>query len=250
MVSKHRVVVICAAAAGMLATFLPWVSLGGLGSQAGTAGDGWITLVLFALALLFAVLGTRPQPPHIGLRVGMVLVAWLAALVGLHDLTGLKDVSWNIVGPGLYLVVLAAAVVIVTACVGHGISPMIIAGVVTVLVVVAGCIHIVYGQQMSAKMKLCTKSSWSIDNTFVNVDDYVGARRDFTNAKVFDTLVDCEVLRRIEVPDEPTPRRRVETFGSCQVDGQLGNCMRIVDCAGTHYAGYCMGADDIQCCIR
>ena len=45
---KKRKFILIIAVVGMIGTFLPWVSMFGR-SVSGTHGDGWITLVLFAI---------------------------------------------------------------------------------------------------------------------------------------------------------------------------------------------------------
>jgi len=58
--APQRIAIIIAAGAGMLGTFLPWVTVPILGSVNGTAGDGqgWIPFGLLAVSLVTALLGT------------------------------------------------------------------------------------------------------------------------------------------------------------------------------------------------
>ena len=45
---RQRLVIAVVAVIGMLATFMPWVSVPIAGTINGTKSDGWITLALFA----------------------------------------------------------------------------------------------------------------------------------------------------------------------------------------------------------
>src|ERR1041384_5512802 len=117
MVHGQRVVVVIAAGAGMLGTFLPWASVGVL-SIAGTGGDGWITLVMFGIAMAVACAGDRTAFLSEGLSGVLVAVAGLAALVGLYDASELVYLDFALVGGGVCLVIVAAAVIVVTASLG------------------------------------------------------------------------------------------------------------------------------------
>src|SRR5690606_11829727 len=59
--SRQRTALAITAAAGMLATFLPWVKAPIIGSIDGTAGDGWITLALFACSFALCFAGNRSR---------------------------------------------------------------------------------------------------------------------------------------------------------------------------------------------
>jgi hypothetical protein len=115
---KQRIIVIVIAALGMLATFMPWVKAPIIGSVDGTDGDGWITLVLFAVALVMGLLGDRTQKIETKKMYIASIATAIAALVGIwdiidakstiKDISGIFSESLNIsVGYGLYLIVLA-----------------------------------------------------------------------------------------------------------------------------------------------
>jgi len=108
-----RIVIAIAAGVGMLATFLPWASLGML-SIPGSKGDGWITFVLFAGCLGAALAGDRKRQPDIAwlkwsgaaFAAGAVAVAaWkiIALKSGLDDSNPFS--SAVAVGVGLWLIV-------------------------------------------------------------------------------------------------------------------------------------------------
>jgi len=83
---RQRSGVAIAAGAGVIASFLPWVHAPIIGSINGIQGDGQITLVLFAIALLLALLGNRAASMSSWLQVGAILSAGLAGGIGIHKL--------------------------------------------------------------------------------------------------------------------------------------------------------------------
>ena len=115
---KQRIIIIVIAALGILATFMPWVKAPIIGSVNGTDGDGWITLVLFAVALVISLLGDRTQKIETKKMYIASLVSIIAAVVGILDIIDIKSSMEDIggifsgelnisVGYGLYLIVLA-----------------------------------------------------------------------------------------------------------------------------------------------
>lgn len=79
----QRIAIIAAASLGILATFLPWVSAPIIGTVYGTAGDGWITLCLFVPAVVLAFQGDRLAPLLGGARLGAIIPAGIAGLIGI-----------------------------------------------------------------------------------------------------------------------------------------------------------------------
>lgn len=240
--TAHRIGVVCLAAAGMLGTFLPWASIGFL-SAAGTAGDGWITLGLFAAALLIAVLGTRREPMSGWARLAIIVLAVGAAAVGLHDASGLLAVgSASIIGAGLYLVCIASIVLGLVASFGGHWSQPIALSLVLLGTVAVGFVHVVTGARIGTKV--CRKGSWTLVNTFVNLDEYDGKPLfGFSKDRlaVLPDLFDCDLLKRPE---------GVNSWGStCSIDGEPGVCMDSWQCQGTSRPGLCPGGGDVRCCI-
>lgn len=247
----------------MLATFLPWVSLGSLAAAAGTEGDGWLTLGLFALTLLSSVLGARAERMSTRQRFWIVVVSILSALIAIHDLTGVHDIGFASVGAGLYLATLASLVVLVSATIGEHPFPAMFAIIAAAGTTFLGFVHIPYGSKLPTT-KLCSKHGWSLANTFPNVDDYIGTSMSAANMKVAQALIDCGVLtsggpspsrtdepqRRYEPSQATGPRCEVpnaETFGHTA----FGHCVDVNSCIdpAVYYRGLCEGPANIVCCV-
>lgn len=115
---KHRLGILIASGAGMLGTFLPWATVPFLGSISGTKGDGWITFVLFGIALGLTLIGDKKTILTGG---PFVLALILGAAAGLFGLWKIIDFHSSIgeasalvsLGIGLYLIVLAGLVVVI-----------------------------------------------------------------------------------------------------------------------------------------
>jgi len=127
---RQRFVIVLAAGAGMLATFLPWVHAPIIGSVAGTSGDGWITLVMFVPVMVLALWGDKSLAMTVHARIAAGIPAVIAVLIGLDKLHGLSSFKNKadpdnpfakalgaLVQPGigLYLVVLAGFAVVMVA---------------------------------------------------------------------------------------------------------------------------------------
>ena len=127
---KQRIGILIAASLGISATFLPWVHAPILGSVAGTAGDGWITLVLFLPAVILALRGDKSVAIHGRKRDALALPAVLAALLGVWKIIDFQKLKANApddnpfvkaiavsvqIGFGLYLLVAAGIAVAVVA---------------------------------------------------------------------------------------------------------------------------------------
>ena len=88
--SSRRIAVLCAACAGVLATFLPWAHAPIIGSVAGSQGDGWFTLLLFVPALIAAFSGDVRKPLEDPARFIVSLAAAAAGVIGAY-----KIIQWN-----------------------------------------------------------------------------------------------------------------------------------------------------------
>lgn len=68
--------------------------------------------------------------------------------------------------------------------------------VLAVLIIAAGFTHIVYGG--SVGITVCAKDGWSLSDTFVDLDDYIGKPliSQLDKAKVLRAMFACEVLAR------------------------------------------------------
>jgi hypothetical protein len=113
-----RIALVVASVLGMICTFLPWVNVPFIGALYGTQGDGWITFAVCALAAVCALVGERRS----ALKVGAILVSALcgvaSCLLGLWKIFQLNELLTEnpfgaavSIGPGLYLLVAAGAVI-------------------------------------------------------------------------------------------------------------------------------------------
>jgi len=128
--NRQRFAVAVLAGGGMLATFMPWVHAPIVGSISGTAGDGWITLALFIPAMVLALRGQKLQPLMGNARLGAVIPAGLAGLIGFYKVIDFKSRMSGVdrnnpfaeamaasvqIGLGLYLLIVAAAALVAVA---------------------------------------------------------------------------------------------------------------------------------------
>lgn len=123
---KQRLGILIASGGGIIATFLPWIHAPIIGSVSGTAGDGWITLMLFLPAVILSLMGNVTKSIQGAKRLVLVISAMIASLIGLYKIIDLKSsmneglddnpfaemfASAVQVGFGLYLLVAAGFVV-------------------------------------------------------------------------------------------------------------------------------------------
>lgn len=127
--SAQRIVLAIAAAVGMLATFLPWVKAPIIGSIDGTAGDGWITLGLFACSFALCFSGDRSRSISGTNYAAIVIPSLLAGLIGVWKVFSFRDKMAELrsdhntftaamsstvqIGIGIYLLIIAAAAMII-----------------------------------------------------------------------------------------------------------------------------------------
>ncbi len=124
----QRLGIIIAASVGILATFLPWINAPIVGSINGTVGDGWITLILFAISLVIGILGNRKIPLSLGSLIATLISSGLAAIIGVWKIFSLNQIVSDIAqdnvitraltstisaGIGLYLVIIAGIAIII-----------------------------------------------------------------------------------------------------------------------------------------
>lgn len=71
--------------------------------------------------------------------------------------------------------------------------PVLTVGLLAVLVGVIGLCHFVYG---SSGWHLCAKDGWSLSDTFIDIDDYVGHSRFelMDKARVMRALAKCSLV--------------------------------------------------------
>ncbi len=129
-IHRQRKVIAALGAAGMLATFLPWITAPIVGAVYGTAGDGWISFALFALATGIAFVGDRSRPLTAALLWPAVVAPAIAAsALGVFKFFHIQDMKESLssdqfgsviapaiqIGPGLYLLVAAGVALTVWA---------------------------------------------------------------------------------------------------------------------------------------
>ncbi len=111
--SAQRIGILLCALVGMVATFLPWASIGFI-SVAGTDGDGWITFGLFVLPLAFAVTGDRSSNFKMATRLATLGIGALIVAFAIWKISEIRkgapidDTKIALsVGVGLYLAAVA-----------------------------------------------------------------------------------------------------------------------------------------------
>lgn len=74
--------------------------------------------------------------------------------------------------------------------------PLSLVLLIGLLVVVAGFTHIVYGG--GGSIGVCAKDGWALENTFVDLDDFIGKPllANIDKAKVLRAMFACEKLVR------------------------------------------------------
>lgn len=99
-----------AAVLGIVATFLPWLSVSVSGIEitaSGTEGDGIISLILFIAVLVLAIFGIKKDAKWI--KICISIVAALAFLVAALKIPNALSNGLT-VGIGIYLVIIAGLV--------------------------------------------------------------------------------------------------------------------------------------------
>jgi ABC-type phosphate transport system permease subunit len=119
--NKQRLAILIVAGLGALATFMPWVKAPIVGTINGTKGDGWITLVLFAVPLVISLLNDKTKALKGGPLYGAIIPSLVAGAIGVWKIiefnSKMSDIGDNPFAKalgatvsiefGLYLVVLA-----------------------------------------------------------------------------------------------------------------------------------------------
>ena len=108
--SKQRIVVLVVSVVGIIAAFLPWVTIVVFGvnvSTSGIEGDGVFTLILFAVATIMCFIGQRAKP--LGKTKFVCAGAGAMSVV----VAGLSINEFS--GVGLFLTILAGVVLCVVS---------------------------------------------------------------------------------------------------------------------------------------
>lgn len=81
--NKQRLAILIIAGLGALATFMPWVKAPIVGTINGTKGEGWITLVLFAVPLIISIFNDKTKALKGVLLYGAIIPSLLAGAIGI-----------------------------------------------------------------------------------------------------------------------------------------------------------------------
>lgn len=107
-ISIKSIIALVAAAIGIIATFLPWVSAQAYGivvTARGTDGDGWISLILFAIIAVIALISIKKEFST-GIKIAITILGLLALFVVISKFSALsKDLT---LGIGVYLALIAS----------------------------------------------------------------------------------------------------------------------------------------------
>ena len=125
---KSRIAVVIASLVGVGATFLPWqkiIVLGMASTNAGTRGDGWISMGICAIAMFVAVIGNSKEVIADPKKWLLTLLGLLVAFIGVYEFVTVSQNNFTIkddpsglsvsssAGIGLYLVVVAGLLIAV-----------------------------------------------------------------------------------------------------------------------------------------
>ncbi len=89
----QRLGIAVAATLGGLTTFMPWANLPIVGAIDGTAGDGWITLAFFVVALFVSLSGIRGQPITGWPQLTAIILPTLASVIGLTKIVSINSIA-------------------------------------------------------------------------------------------------------------------------------------------------------------
>jgi len=110
-VHRQRAFVAGAAALGVLATFLPWVHVGGAGWVPGAKDVGWLTFVFLGGVIVLTTVKDRERPLAQWAVLGALVLSISTALFGFFYLVALAFKAAESAGVGLYLTVLSGLAV-------------------------------------------------------------------------------------------------------------------------------------------
>ena len=126
--SKQKFVVFLIAIIGMIATFLPWYEIGGLGMIMGYQTVGWFTFIMFALVFLFGLWKEAKQDMSMGLLylgsffslLAAFVVLWQMITLGLDKVEGSMSVVGNVLANDTRVLYGAYQIVIAGICLPFG----------------------------------------------------------------------------------------------------------------------------------
>jgi len=123
--NKQRLSILIASGLGAIATFMPWVKAPIIGTISGTKGDGWITFVLFSIAIFYALKDDKSKRIEGKSFYGVIIPPIIASLIGIWKIFDFNSKMANLgnndfanalgasasIEFGLYLVVMAGIAV-------------------------------------------------------------------------------------------------------------------------------------------
>ena len=122
--SKQKFVVFLIAIIGMIATFLPWYEIGGLGMIMGYQTVGWFTFIMFALVFLFGLRKEAKQDMSMGLLylgsffslLAAFVVLWQMITLGLDKEGGSMSVAGNVLTTLVFYTGLTRSLLLESVC--------------------------------------------------------------------------------------------------------------------------------------
>jgi hypothetical protein len=108
--SLQRIIILAISILGIISSVaIPWASAMGIISLYGTAGDGWITLFLYGLALVATLcVGNRLMPITGAWLLAILIPSGIASLIGFYDCWNISDKAQGAVSIGLGLILVVA----------------------------------------------------------------------------------------------------------------------------------------------
>lgn len=98
-----RIIIIVSSIIGAIATFLPWVTatVSGFGQNVsesvnGTEGDGYITLVIFAVIAVIALIGINKQALPMWGKVAVTILSVICLIVAIVDMTNVSRLGIDV----------------------------------------------------------------------------------------------------------------------------------------------------------
>jgi len=123
--NKQRLAILIASGIGALATFMPWVKAPIVGTISGVQGDGWFTLVLFAVPIVLSLMNDKTKKIEGSKLYCAVIPPVIAALVGIWKIIDFNSKMGDI-GDNPFAQALGASVSI-----EFGLYLMVLAGIAT-----------------------------------------------------------------------------------------------------------------------
>ncbi len=117
--NRQRIALLITGLLGVVSTFKPWAKIPLIGNTRGTDLGGWVTMTLFFVVVISAILGDRTKSLSKSQSQISLIASIVAGIYGfwkIMDLTGTfaqngiaKVVSSQVsIGAGLYLIIIAA----------------------------------------------------------------------------------------------------------------------------------------------